>query len=192
MSQYQFEIGTDTPEFRLLPECERVRVVFQGIEPNKFRDDALRFIFRIDDPEYDEGANEEDTGAILDATEDEHRHYENVNIPKGAVGTRTRLYFFIKGMSGGDYAQGDKVDLEPFLGKTFLADFEHVPAMEPMPDGSFRNRKDDNGNTMMKAKITKIRPVRKKAAAKARKPAKIVEPDIPDDDDDIDFEEEVD
>lgn len=192
MSEFNFEIGGESSEYILLPEVDGVRVRFLQPERNKFNEKALRFPFQIEHDDYDGGDSEDVDEAIQEASANAFIHYENVNIPEGKIGKRTKLYKFLKWFSGGDFDEGSRVDLDQFVSKTYLADFEHVNKMMPDGTGKFAEVRDDAGRPIKKAAIAKLKPERKakKTSTKAKKVEAPVDPDIPDDDDDIDLDEE--
>ena len=188
MSDYIFEIGGEN-EFILLPAADGVRCLLQKIEPDEFG--RLRFSFLLDDPDYDDGDSEDVDAAIQQASEDEFVHVESVNVPQGRVGKRTKMYKIVKGLSGGDFEEGDRVDLSPYLNKHYLVDFEHVDKQTKVGD-AFEIVRDERGRPIKKAAISKLKPEKrtKKASTKTRKVEAQVEPDVPEDDDDIDLDAE--
>ncbi len=154
--------------FLLLPPADNVRVMLMEIKENKFRSDALDFCYNLTDTAYENGSDEDTDEAIKAASVDNYTHFETATVPKGPLGKTTKLYKLIKGMNGGrDIDEGDDVDLEPFVGQTFLADFEHVDKKKPDGSGGFVNAYDEKGNNIKKAVIVKIRPEKKAKAPKA-------------------------
>lgn len=188
MSSNVIEIGTDQ-SFTLIPEADGVLCTLTEILPSDFNPQSRRFVFRIDADTYENGATEDVDEAIQGLAVEEYKHYENVNIPSGPIGKRTKLYKLLKWMSGGDFETGDSVDLDDFLDKQYLVDFEHVDKMRKVGDG-FEVVLGDNGRPLKKASIAKLRPAKRPGKAKAAAPKKAVT--VPDADDDIDFEAEVD
>ncbi len=162
--------------FLLLPPADGVRVTLMEIKENKFRSNAIDLSFNLIDTKYENGSDEDTDEAIKAASADNYTHFETATIPNGPLGKTTKLYKLIKGMNGGrDIDEGDDVDLEPFVGQTFLADFEQVDKQKPDGSGGFVKAYDDKGNNIKKAVIVKIRPEKK---AKAPKSAPITDTDL--------------
>lgn len=170
-------IGGET-SFLLLPPADGVRVQLTEIKENKFRSTAVDFCFQLADPEYSDGPDEDVDAAIQSAAAGDHKHFETMNIPDGPLGKNTKLYKMLKGMNGGrDIDEGDDIDLEPFVGAYFLADFEHVQKQR-MVGQAFEKVYDEKGQPVYKAAIVKIRPEKK-----AKAPRKPAPPPVPTDDD---------
>lgn len=169
--------------------ADGVRVILDSIEDSTFRPgESLRFGFRLNDPEYGNGVDEDQDELVQSLTAEGYIHWENVNLPTGKIGKRTKLYKFMAGMSGGDFDEDAEVDLDQFEGGEYLADFELVDKMMPDGSGGFSVVKDDRGRTVKKTAVTKLRPVKKSRKAKGKVAAPPAT--VPDDDDDLDFEPE--
>lgn len=185
MSNFEFVVGDESGSQELLPVVDRVIVRLVSIEPNKYNNEnknkKLDFGFRINDPEYD-GGDEDDNEVIRRLSDEGYIHYERPNLPEGAdVGKRTRMYFFMKGFNGGkDIEKGQRFDFGDYLNQDFYADFEHADKKGGPPD--FAVQLDGNGRPIKKSTIAKLRPVRK---AKAKATPVVVDPE----DEDV-FEED--
>lgn len=180
-------------EFHLLPEAPRVKVYLKSAEPSQYNASVERWCFQIEDPEYANGDSEDVDTAIQEASDEGIELFESVNLPKGPkIGKRTKLYQFLAGMNGADIEEDAEVDLDDFIPGHYLADIEVVDKMVRLDDGSFRPGKDENGRPLKKNAVTKLRPVAKRKSARttAPKPKRQAEPDIPDDDSDLDDEED--
>ena len=185
----KIQIGGENEGSQRVFAADGVRVVLDAIEDSTFRPgESLRFGFQITDPDYDNGVDEDQDALIHELTDEAYVHWENVNLPQGQIGKRTKLYKFLAGMSGGEFDEDAEVDLDQFEGGEYLADFELVDKMAPDGSGGFRIAQDDRGRSIKKTAVTKLRPVKKsrKKAGKVAAPP----PTVPDDDDDLDFEPE--
>lgn len=145
--------------FTLIPEIDDVQVTFVKAEAHSQNPNRLKFIFRIDD--YDEDEAPEDMPNIIGTD-----HWESANRPAGQITPRHRLHFLISGLIGHTFQDGEDVALEEFFGSQYKADFKHVPAQVANGDGSFSVRKDDNGKVMMKAQISRLKPIKKAKTAR--------------------------
>lgn len=183
-------IGSEST-FNLLPEAPKVKVHLKSAEVSQYNANVERWCFVINDPDYQNGDSEEVDAAIQEAEGIEL--YESVNLPTGPkLGKGTKLYKFLAGMAGRDIPEDEEIDLDDFIPGDYYADIEVTDKMVRLDDGSFRPGKDENGKTLKKNKIAKLRPLAKrKSVATPSRRVQSTPASIPDDDSDLD-EDEVD
>lgn len=166
-------IGDESSGSVLLPIVDGVTCTLVQIAPNKYNPTSvLDFSFKINDPDYDEGDDEDNT-TIQELSRNGYTYFERANLPQGEdIGKRTKLYRLIKGMRGGkEIETGEQVDLGKLVGKDYKIDFEHVDKKGGPPDFA---TVIENGRAVQKSAIAKIRPVK---ASRPKPPPAVVEDD---------------
>lgn len=167
-------VGSESTGPRV-PVVDGVRARLTDVTENKFNANRLDFWFTLIDVDYDDENNDEEDNAIIrDLSSSAYVHYETVNLPEGSekLSKKTKFYKLLKGMSGGkDIEEDTEIDLEDYIGRDYLLDFEHVekkggpPNFEVVPG-------------VYKSQVAKIRPVRKaRKAAPQQQLQQALEPD---------------
>lgn len=160
----KFTGGTaDGSNFKLIPEMDDVQVTFVRAEPYEQNPNRLKFIFRIDDYDEDEYPK---TEPDIVGTE----HWESANVPNNKINPKHRLHFLLTGLLGHTLQDGEDVVVEDYFGNEYKADIKQVPAQTPNGDGSFSIRKDEQGKVVMKAQISRLKPIKKSRRAATPNP----------------------
>lgn len=157
----KLSVGSDGGDFVEIQAADDVRVLCSLVEDLDAREEdgksfeaSLAFHFLIVDPE-----NEQEGETFK----------KFCNKPKGAkMHPNSTLFKLLNKMTPGGIDEDDDVDTDDYEGKYYLVDFEKVPRKIENPPGSknWVTRKGDDGKTMYKTDIGRIKP----EVAKKKKP----------------------